>query len=168
MKKNKLFRMIVLGVISAAAVSICALAAAGTESDPLVTLSYLTQRFTPSVLSEVDGQITRAKAELAAQLDERIQSGAGTGTAASGYAVVSLSQGQRLVGTAGCEILFRSGTASCTAAANPGLIDLTGGREVNAGLPVEANHLYMATDGGGGIVAATNVVVLVRGGYTVQ
>lgn len=168
MKKWKLIRTVLLGTLAAAAVSVYALAAAGSEGDPLITLSYLTQQFTPSVLSQVDGQIEQAKAGLAAQLDEKIQNSGGGGAVSAGYTVVSMSQGQRLVGTAGCEILLRSGSASCTAAANPGLIDLTGGAELDAGLPVTANHLYMATDGSGGIVAGSDVTVLVRGSYTVQ
>ncbi len=167
MKKHRLFRMVLLGVTAVMAVSMYALAA-GSEGDPLITLSYLTQRFTPSVLSEVDGQIAKAKADLAAQLDERIQSSTGTGAAAPGYTVVSLSEGQRLIGMAGCEMLLRMGSAKCTAAANPGLIDLTGSTEVNSGLPVEANHLYIATDGSGGMTSVTNITVLVRGSYTVQ
>ena len=40
----------------------------GSQSDPLVTLSYLTQKATPSILSQVDGKLTAREAELNRQL----------------------------------------------------------------------------------------------------
>lgn len=163
--------MAIIAASAVAAVSLGALAAdVGSESDPLVTLSYLTQQFTPSVLSQVDSQITKAKADLAAQLDAKIQnSGNGsTSSASSVFETVTLAQGQKVVGTSGCEMMLRSGSATCTAANNPGLIDLTGGAELNAGAAVTANHLYMTTEGSGGMTAVTPATVLVRGSYTVQ
>ena len=45
---------------------------------------------------------------------------------------------------------------------------MTGGAELNAGAAVTANHLYMTTEGSGGMTAATAATVLVRGSYTVQ
>ena len=170
-RSRKTVRIAVIAAAAVAAVSLGALAAdVGSESDPLVTLSYLTQQFTPSVLSQVDGQITKAKAELAAQLDAKIQGGGGgsVSSASSVFETVTLAQGQKVVGAAGCEMMLRSGSATCTAANNPGLIDLTGGAELNAGAAVTANHLYMTTEGSGGMTAATAATVLVRGSYTVQ
>ena len=36
----------------------------GSQSDPLVTLSYLTQKATPSILSQVDSKLTARETEL--------------------------------------------------------------------------------------------------------
>lgn len=164
-------RMVLAALAAVAAVSLGAMAAnVGSESDPLITLSYLTQQFMPNVLSQVEGQITKAKADLSAQLDAKIQ-GVGSGSASAGsslFEVVSLTQGQKVVGGAGCEMMLRSGSATCTAANNPGLIDLTGGSELNAGAAVASNHLYLTVEGSGGMTAATASTVLVRGSYTVQ
>ena len=170
-RNRKTVRIAVITAAAVAAVSLGAMAAdVGSESDPLVTLSYLTQQFTPSVLNQVDSQSTKAKAELATQLEAKLQ-GSGSGnasSASSAFEVVALTQGQKVVGTAGCEMMLRSGSATCTAANNPGLIDLTGGAELNAGAAVTANHLYMATEGSGGMTAVAAATVLVRGSYTVQ
>ena len=40
----------------------------GSQSDPLVTLSYLTQQTTPAILSQVDSMVDEREAELEAQL----------------------------------------------------------------------------------------------------
>ena len=40
----------------------------GSQSDPLVTLSYLTQKATPSILSQVDSKLTARETELKKQL----------------------------------------------------------------------------------------------------
>ena len=39
----------------------------GSQSDPLVTLSYLTQQTTPAILSQVDSMVDEREAELEAQ-----------------------------------------------------------------------------------------------------
>ena len=45
----------------------------GSQSDPLVTLSYLTQKATPSILSQVDGKLTAREAELKKQLSAVVE-----------------------------------------------------------------------------------------------
>lgn len=42
------------------------------ESDPLVTLSYLTQTVTPNILKQVDEQAAKRQSELLAQLNTAI------------------------------------------------------------------------------------------------
>lgn len=169
-QRRKTIRTVVAAAAAVAVVTLGALAVdVGSESDPLVTLSYLQQQFTASVLSQVDSQITRAKNDLATQLDDKIQSGGGSAApSSSAFETVTLSQGQKLLGAAGCEMMLRSGSASCAAAHDPGLIDLTGGSQLNAGAAVEVNHLYMSAGEGGGMTASAGATVLVRGSYTVQ
>ena len=90
----------------------------------------------------------------------------GTGIS-SVFSVVTLSAGQSLQGSVGCELLLRSGSATCVASSAPGLIDSTGGTTLPGGSAVEPNHLYLVTADGRGIRASTDVTVLVRGGYTI-
>ena len=45
----------------------------GSQSDPLVTLSYLTQKATPSILSQVDSKLTAREAELKKQLSAVVE-----------------------------------------------------------------------------------------------
>ncbi len=85
------------------------------------------------------------------------------------FTVVTLSQGQTLYGSIGCEIMLRVGTAECVADSVPGLVDGTSGGTLNGGKALEQNHLYMATIENRGVRAtAATVKVLVRGGYTIN
>ena len=118
----------------------------GSQSDPLVTLSYLTQKATPSILSQVDSKLTARETELKKQL----------------------SAGQTITGGAACEFLLRSGTATCVSDTSPGLVDMTAGTTLAGGGALTANHLYLATIEGRGVKASTAVTLLVRGTYSIQ
>ena len=150
----------------------------GSQSDPLVTLSYLTQKATPSILSQVDGKLTAREAELKKQLSAVVEgyvkevedkletSGGGSSVQPSGgasYQVVNLSAGQTITGGAACEFLLRSGTDT-----SPGLVDMTAGTTLAGGGALTANHLYLATIEGRGVKASTAVTLLVRGTYSIQ
>ena len=120
----------------------------GSQSDPLVTLSYLTQQTTPAILSQVDSMVDEREAELEAQLsavvdryvqevEDALASSGGTaaqpGSGSASYEVVTLSAGQTIVGSAACEFLLRSGTALCVSDTSPGLVDMTAGTTLAGG-----------------------------------
>ena len=139
----------------------------GTSSDPLVTLSYITSVFQPALLQEIDARIAAAKTELANQLEQDAANlGLSGGTAE--FEVVSLSEGQRLIGEVGTEIMLRIGSAACVASSAPGLIDTTGGTTLSGGSSLQQNHLYMVTVEERGLRATSDVKVIVRGAYTVS
>ena len=146
----------------------------GSQSDPLVTLSYLTQKATPSILSQVDSKLTAREAELKKQLSAVVEGyvqEVEDKLAASGgasYQVVNLSAGQTITGGAACEFLLRSGTATCVSDTSPGLVDMTAGTTLAGGGALTANHLYLATIEGRGVKASTAVTLLVRGTYSIQ
>jgi hypothetical protein len=149
-----------------------ALAAGGDQTDPLVTLSYLTQVVTPQLLEKVDQQVAANEKTLTDQVNTAIdgytqqveqalaQSGGGRGS----YVSVSLSAGQTLSPAAGCEILLCSGAVKLSAGT---LLDTTAGSSLSAGGSLGANHLYVATQAGAGVAASSGSALLVRGGYTV-
>ena len=150
----------------------------GTQSDPLVTLSYLTQTVTPSILDQVDEQAAQRQQELQTQLQSAIQGytaqmeaalgGSGGAQYTSTYTVVTLTSGQQLNMEVGCEVMLRIGTAACVSSSSPGLIDTTTGATLNDGGALTTNHLYMATIADRAIRATAGTVkVLVRGGYTI-
>ena len=184
MKKSSWPVRIAVGCLMAAALGGVALAAGqqGTQSDPLVTLSYLTNQATPAILAQVDTKITQRESELTQKLNQVVDSyvqevsdklggSAGTGggqTSSASYTVVSLQQGQKLIGGEGCEFLLRSGTAVCVSSSAPGLIDMTAGTTLSNGGALAANHLYLGTIEGRGVQASTAVTLLVRGSYTVS
>lgn len=175
MRVNRLLRALAALSALAAAVTVAVMAAgsAGSQSDPLVSLSYLESTYTNTLLKEADGvlqsrneALEKALAEEVAAMKKSVSSGtAATGSAAS-YTAVTLTKGQTLTGGVGTEVLLRQGTASCTAASAPGLVDVTGGGEIQNGGALTANHLYLMTAEGRGVTASSDVTLLVRGSYT--
>ena len=177
MKQNKKWSMRIASFCLAGA-CLCGgavLAAGGDESDPLVTLSYLTQTVTPNILKQVDEQAAKRQSELLAQLNTAIADykmaveggGASGGTSAS-YSVVTLTSGQTLAMGVGCEVMLRVGTAACVSPSSPGLIDETAATTLNNGGALVQNHLYMMTIEGRGVRAtAATTKLLVRGSYTI-
>lgn len=153
-----------------------ALAAAGDQSDPLVTKSYLDQTVIPDVVSQVENKAAARQEELknnfAAQIEQYKKDiaalGTGGGSGAS-YTLVTLTSGQSMALDVGCEVMLRVGTAKVTAATSPALIDVSTGGTVNNGASLTKNHLYMATIADRTIQpTADTVKLLVRGGYTVS
>ncbi len=134
---------LVLGIVLTAAVAFAAGAYAsggfGTQSDPLVSMSYLTDVLTPEVVEDVTGEVS--------------------------FQQVTLRRSQTLSAETGCEIVLRSGTAECAA---DGLIDSTDAQTLEQGDDLEQNHLYLVADGGKTLLANGAVKLLVKGGYTIK
>lgn len=152
-----------------------ALAAAGGQDDPLVTLSYLEQTVLPEILRQVDSKAAARQQELEKNLSNQIaqyrqEAGTGGGTASGGasYTLITLSSGQTLKLEVGCELLLRVGTARINANTSPALIDLSTGGTINGGTSLTKNHLYMATIPDRTLTpTAATVKLLVRGGYSI-
>lgn len=129
----------------AAMVTVSAAAEAGSEGDPLVTLSYLNETFLPKLLAQ-----------------------AGT-SGQSGFVLTELSAGQSLTLSVGSEAMLRVGSAACGASSAPGLIDETTGGSLDNGGALVKNHLYMATMEGRTVKAGScGAKLLVRGGSTLS
>ena len=179
--KDKKRNAIRLGAAALAALCLMAgialAAGEGSQTDPLVTLSYLTQTVIPSILDQVDGKVdayqqtlvdklTGVVQDYSSQMDEAVKDLDSKKTAS--YAVVTLKKGQQLKMEVGCEVMLRIGTAQCVSSSTPGLIDVTTGGALNNGEALVTNHLYMATITGRSVSATANTVkVLVRGSYTI-
>ena len=152
---------------------------AGTQSDPLVTMSYLNQTVIPAVIAQIDGKAEAYRQQLVDELDAAVkdysekmdaalaaqQSGS---VSSAAYKVVTLSKGQQMKLDVGCEVMLRIGTAQCVTPSSPGLIDVTTGGSVNNGAGLTVNHLCMATISGRAIKATADTVkILTRGGYSI-
>ena len=164
-KKNRWFlRAVMLLALSGILSTTVSLAAeAGSEGDPLVTLSYLNDTFLDTILTKVDQKIAARNSQIAQELGG--QSASGT---ALTFTVVTLSKGQVLTGDIGCEVMLRVGTASCVSPSSPGLIDESSASTLNNGGALVQNHLYMRTIEGRGVKAtAAATKLLVRGTYTI-
>ena len=175
-------RLLSGGLVTAALLGVALAAGSqGTQGDPLITLSYLTQQFTPSVLSQVESTLTAREATLrqqletvadgyVAQVEEQLAASGGSSgdTASAVYQVITLTAGQTVVGSEACEFLLRSGTATCVSDSSPGLVDMTDGGTLANGGRLTANHLYLATIEGRGVKASTQCTLMVRGSYVIQ
>lgn len=157
-------------------------AAQGTQTDPLVSLSYINNVTTPAILKQVDSRLDAREKALTDKLDAAIakftqdmeklagSSGGQTGStgASAVFVVVTVPAGKQLVGGVGTEFMLRGGAAACVAASAPGIIDSTGGATLAAGGALQMNHLYLSTADGRGLKATSQATVLVRGSYTIQ
>ena len=186
MKKNHwLARLagILLVSYTALVVSVLAAGDAGSQGDPLVTLSYLNDTFLTQLLGKVDEKLTERDKALSDKLDAQVREDTqklneqyGNATPQNGGAeqannltVVTLSNGQTLTGGIGCEVMLRVGSASCVAPSSPGLIDETDGTTLESGKGLVQNHLYMMTIDERGVKATSETVkLLVRGGYSIR
>ena len=146
----------------------------GSSSDPLVTLSYITDVFMPEVDTAINDTVEAKTQEMTAELDATIAeletkyNEASVASAASTYTVISMDDGEKLVGIKGCEIMLRIGSAFCNAPASPGLIDTSTTGILENGKYLEKNHMYMVTIDGRGIEADGDIMIIVRGDYTIE
>ena len=163
MKKSRRLSWLLAIIAVFAALSITAFAVEpGSSSDPLVTLSYLEDVFFDKIMDEVDERIAARNKDIAKEVT-------GTSGTADAFAVVTLTDGQVLIGDIGCEVMLRVGSAVCTSPSAPGLIDETSATTLNSGGALQQNHMYMMTIENRGVKATSATVkVLVRGGYTIQ
>ena len=147
-----------VGLVALCAVILCTViyaAAAGSESDPLITLGYLKNIFTPQITATVDeavaaGQeqnksdLDAAIADWDAQVSEAVKNAGNNSSSSSApatFASVSMAEGKSMTVQAGCEIIVRSGSPVCSG----DLIDQTDGTTLKAGSALKANHLYLAS-----------------------
>lgn len=154
MKRNKWAARLACLVIVAGTIAGVAIAAGGqgSQSDPLVTLSYLNEVVRPEILAQVEEQIEARTAAL----EEKIQTGGG-----ASFSAVEASAGKTLILSAGSQVILRFGTASAN-----GIVDLTDGLTTEGVL--SANHLYIAVGEGQMVLVSTDATFLVQGRYQIS
>ncbi len=173
MKKTVRIVLIVLAaalVLSVAALAVNAAASAGSEDDPLVTLSYINDVFLPYVTDLFRKDLEEKETNLRETLEERVSAleGAGLGGGGTRYVVETLEKGQTLICQRGAELMLRIGRATVKAGSTPGLVDTATTGNLNNGEELAVNHLYMVTINDHGIRAEETVKILVRGEYTIS
>ncbi len=175
MKKTRRFLVIILALVLVAglgAMAVYAAGSAGTEDDPLVTLSYLTEVFTAKVTdlfhADLDARETSLREDLGARISA-LEAAAGiTVPESRDYTVETFLDGETVICQRGTEILLRIGEAVVVASNRPGLVDTSSTGELNDGESLEKNHLYMVTINGNGFRAVGTVKAVIRGDYTVS
>lgn len=172
--KGRLTITIALAVVLlAAGITAVALGNYGTQSDPLVTLSYIEETVTKNfekyaqetadnmeknIVSAVEDKAEQLSDSVDAKLDEVM-----TAPKCEVFETVSLRDGQKLTCEVGTELMLRSGSAS---ASGVSLADTGKGTAVtNEALAV--NHMYVVTVKGD-ITASGEATLLVKGNYSVS
>lgn len=143
MKKAAIVLTVVIAIFGLTLVVGAAAADPGSETDPLVSKSY------------VDAQISQLKS--------------GSGSSAASFKPVMLTAGQKLIGEEGTEVILRSGEAMAIDNGANGVSDVTGAADLMTGYWVSQNHLLIIPKSDGrGITAKTDIWVMVRGAYSIQ
>ncbi|NLB30002.1 MAG: hypothetical protein GX823_07310 [Clostridiales bacterium] len=158
---------VLLALAIGTGVGMLAAGTAGSADDPLITLSYLNEKFKVELIKDIDVLIKARGDEISAKVDAAISDSPG-GNAASAdvFKVVTLRSGQTLTLNEGSELLVREGTALVSGAA---IANTTTGGMTAAGAAALVNNMYLATASNSGVYANTeSVKILVRGGYAIS
>lgn len=154
-----------LAAVVLAAGSITALAAQGSQDDPLVTLSYLNQVILPQLENKVTAAVEQNAATLQAQLDAaiadyetKVDETLASAGASSRFVSKTLAKDEKLTVGAGHEILLLSGTAK----AQGELVDTTAGKTLSSGASLTAGHLYVTPSADSGVAALGEVSLMWR------
>ncbi|MEG1583473.1 MAG: hypothetical protein RR131_02500 [Anaerovorax sp.] len=139
MKKLVAIVTVLIVLCGFSAVAGAATTTPGSENDPVVTKSYV---------------------------DAQIKANAG---AAKSYEAVFVNMGKKVLGGNGTEIILRSGEAKSLAKGSNGIADLTDGKDLMGNQGIVQNHLLLVPrNDGRGIVATTDIWIMVKGSYTIQ
>jgi len=124
----------------------------GTDSDPLITLSYLEKRI-EEVKQYVDNKTSGSDNSNSNKLE-----------------VIELQSGQRIIGKEGTEFILRSGRAVAKTSSLGGISDVTAGVDLQEGENIPRNHqlIIPRDDGRGLIVTHDSTFILVRGEYIIE
>ncbi|MFS8211296.1 hypothetical protein [Paenibacillus polymyxa] len=155
----------------------------GTADDPVVTKSYVDQIIAQAIKGGTPASNTSSKTTSSTTPTTNATSNT-TASGASGAGktstpeqtealkVVDVKPGQKLIAKAGSEFILRNGYAVVYSMDASGAIDITSGTEIVHNQAVEKNHLLSFPREGRGIQVKEGqkfgLVVMVRGGYTVQ
>jgi len=152
--KNKIIAISCVVAIALVTVIAVALAAPGTNDDPIVSLSYVEQR------------LSQVQADLNAKINDLQNAPA---IAASTFTVVEVQAGQKLVADEGTEMILRQGSATVFATQKGGLANTTSGVDLQDGSAAPANSLLICPlPDGRGLKANTYLLVMVKGKYTLN
>ncbi|ADO58871.1 hypothetical protein [Paenibacillus polymyxa] len=157
----------------------------GTADDPVVTKSYVDQKIAQAIkgggsASSTSSKATSSTAPATNTTTSNTTTSSGTSNATKSSTVeqtealkvVDVKPGQKLIAKAGAEFILRNGNAVVYSMDASGAIDITSGTEIVHNQAVEKNHLLSFPREGRGIQVKEGqkygLVVMVRGGYTVQ
>lgn len=172
MKRLQKIAYILVGALCVAViggVSIAALGEAGTESDPIVTKSYVEKRLTEIEKKITDSskiQIEQQMATIQGQLADLIKSSGGT---TESFKLVQVSNGDVITFGDGAQFILRAGLAKAIAGAGGGLSDITEGKDLKTDQDITTNHLLLIPKADGrGVKINYDSWVMIKGSYQIK
>lgn len=134
----------------------------GTADDPVVTKSYVDQQIQQALKGGGGASTNPAQPSTPSQPTQ----------GADEVKNVVLKPGKLLIADAGAEFIVRSGHAVIYTEVSSGVADLTDGKDLLNGQAAPKNHLLSFPREGRGIQvkegSQSNLIVMVRGGYTIK
>ena len=168
----------------------------GSQSDPLVTLSYIEQVLLPQAKKDVDQQVEDSmedfedllnakNKDIQKYIDKKLRSFASGDVdeaLVEEIAALILAEGEPssvrnapwavITVPAGATVVCEPGVQavlrSGQASSTAVLVDLSNGEDLTAGKALALNHMYVTDASGEGFFTAQGCTVLISGGYTVQ
>lgn len=153
----------------------------GSVNDPLITKSYVDQVVAGQVKTELEKQLQgqleqldKLLADKQKEMDDKIAQFQKQLDAliskAGGMTVVELEPNQTMYADPGATFIVRNGTTIAVSTDANGIPDVTGGKDLMDGTPIELNHMLIFPREGRGIKSthSSTVFVMVTGGYTVM
>lgn len=176
MKRNiKRFGMMTMALILGTGSIYALKSEPGSSNDPLVTKSYVDEQIAKvktgqnGNTSVIDEQL-KVQAQLIDILKQQIEdlSKQVVSSAGSTYEVVTVPKGSTLLGKQGSEVIIRAGEGKVVGSAGGGLQDMTEGTDLNDKQGAPKYHLIIIPrEDGRGLYATTDLIVMVRGGYSI-
>lgn len=172
MKHISKIMYILLGVLCATVVggfSIAALGEAGSDTDPIVTKSYVEKRISEleaKIANNSSNNVDQKLASLQTQLEALALS---SGNPAEGFTLVQVKAGSKLVLSESTMLILRAGSAKTIVGPGGGLADLTIGTDLVEGQSIIGNHLILAPKNDGrGVKVTGDSWMMIKGAYTIQ
>lgn len=159
MDKRKIKKLTFAGVICAVVgiITTAAIAAPGDSGDPIISKSYIDNVLMPQITQYIDGKLSGGNSSVA------------TESSNSAFAVVEVKNGQTLIADSGTELILRMGSGTIISTEKGGIADTTAGFDLENGTEMPSNHLLVVPlNDGRGFIAHEDVLVMVKGGYTLK
>lgn len=146
--------------------SIAALGDAGSQTDPLVSKSYVEKRIAELEKKITDANTAQIQQQMTAvkgQLETLIKA---SGSSASDFTLIQAKSGDVLTLGENTQLILRAGLAQAIAGQGGGLSDLTAGKDLKDGVELETNHLILVPKNDGrGIKVNYDSWLMIKGSY---
>lgn len=162
-----------ISVLLVSGISMASLGDAGTQTDPLVTKSYVEKRLTEiekKVTDAATAQTTQQVNSAKSQLEALIKASASTGgsTGASEFSLIQVKTGDVIIMGENAQFVMRAGLATAIGGQGGGLSDLTAGKDLKNGESLETNHLVLIPKNDGrGIKMGYDGWLMIKGSYQI-